>query len=78
MDWKPQYKKSDLKVGDIIGVIADAMYEFKILSYSEEQKGFHCKCTKSGKGIVKKGELRLVLPEQVFLKLGEKGKKFPK
>lgn len=73
-----RYKKSDLKKGDIIGVCADAMYELRITSYSEKQKGFVCKCTKSYTKTIKVGDLRIVKPGQVFVKLGANGRKYPR
>jgi hypothetical protein len=73
-----KYEKSDIKKGDIVGVCADRMYEFEIEAWVKEYKYYAAKCTKSQPdAIVKVGEIRSILPSQIIVKLGEKGKKFP-
>lgn len=72
-----KYEKCDIKKGDIVGVCADAMYEFEIVSYMAKHKCFAAKCTSSYTKTVKVGEMMSIFPNQITVKLGEKGKKFP-
>lgn len=49
---KPKYIK-----GDIVGVCRDAMYEFRITSWSEKYKRYIGRCLKSYTSTVKIGGL---------------------
>jgi hypothetical protein len=69
---KPKYKR-----GDIVGVVANAMYEFKILSYSRKYKLYSGECTHSYMKEIKIGDKYAITPKQIVVKLGEKGKKWP-
>ena len=61
---EPKYKK-----GDVVGVCGDAMYEFKIIDWYEDQKVYSAECTRTCKGSIKVGEQRAVRPNQIVLKL---------
>ena len=74
---KTKAKKLKYKKGDIIGVCSDAMYEFRITSYSEKYKAYLAKCTSSYMPAVKVGQLYQIKPKQIMIKLGDKGKKWP-
>ena len=70
-------KKRIYEKDDIVGVCADAMYEFRITSYSEKTKTYNARCTSSYMDTVKVGELRSIQPKQITVLLGKKGKKWP-
>ena len=69
--------KLKYKVGDIIGVCADEMYEFEITQLSEEEKVYGAKCVMAhADASIKCGEEYKILPKQIVVLLGKNGKKF--
>ena len=64
------------KKDDIVGVATDAMYEFKIVKYHEDQEMYEAICTKSYMPSVEVGETRGIKPSQILVKLGENGDKW--
>ena len=77
---KPKYK-----VGDIVGVCADGMYEFEIThpygsvlndATGKPSYGGKCVGTHGGKAI-KKGDVYAISPKQIVVRLGENGKMYP-
>lgn len=72
---KPAKRK--YKIGDIVGVCADAMYEFEIVGYNahtptSKKKGYACKCVRSYTKTIKVGDMHCIYEKQIVVKLGEK------
>jgi len=61
---KPKYK-----AGDIVGVVGDAMYEFKIIEWLEEHNVYNGECIKSYTKTIKIGDLCAIRPNQIIMKL---------
>lgn len=59
----------EYKIGDIVGVVGDAMYEFRIIDWHEEHEMYTARCINSKKGKIKVGTLCQVRPDQIVLKL---------
>lgn len=72
-----KYTKDDIKKGDIVGICGDALYEFEIGDWYEDQKCFAGTCTSSYTQTIKIGDVCAVPPDRILVKLGENGKKFP-
>lgn len=61
---EPKYKK-----GDIVGVVGDAMYEFKIIDWYEEHQMYSGECVRSYMKKIKVGDICQIRPGQIVLKL---------
>lgn len=57
------------KAGDIVGVVGDAMYEFKIIEWLEEHKVYNGECTRSYMETIKVGDICAIRPNQIIMKL---------
>ena len=71
-------KTKKYKKGDIVGVCLDAMYEFKILYWSNKQEGYGAECTSSYTKTIIIGDKYLLKEKQITVKLGDKGSKWDK
>jgi hypothetical protein len=67
------------KTGDIVGVVADAMYEFEIVDDpgANQEDMYAGKCLTSYTQTIKIGEVRGIPSKNIMTKLGESGIKFP-